>query len=57
MNAIGRRLHEVNVGRPKIASREAIRGLLNEAAEAVKGHKFPLQFLLTEWKQVVDACS
>jgi mRNA-degrading endonuclease RelE of RelBE toxin-antitoxin system len=55
MNAIGRRLHEVNLGRPQIASREAIRELLKEAVGAVEGNKFSLQFLLTEWEQVVDA--
>ena len=55
MNAIGRRLYEVNFGRPQIASREAVRELLSEAAGAVEGHKFSLQFLLTEWEQVVDA--
>jgi mRNA-degrading endonuclease RelE of RelBE toxin-antitoxin system len=55
MNAIGRRLYEVNVGRPQIASREVVRELLREAAGTVEGNKFSLQFLLAEWEQVVDA--
>src|SRR5579863_8568521 len=55
MNAIGRRLYEVNLGHPQIASREAVRELLSEASGAVEAHKFSLQFLLTEWEQVVDA--
>ena len=55
MNAIGRRLYEVNLGRPQIASREAVQELLSEVSGAVKAHKFSLQFLLTEWEQVVDA--
>ncbi len=55
MNAIGQRLHEVNIGRPKVASREAIRKLLGEASGAVEAHKFSVQFLLAEWDQVVDA--
>jgi mRNA-degrading endonuclease RelE of RelBE toxin-antitoxin system len=55
MNAIGRRLYEVNVGRPQMATREAVRDMLGEAAGAVKGNKFSLQFLMTEWEQVVDA--
>jgi hypothetical protein len=55
MNAIGRRLYEVNFGRPQIASRETVRELLSAAAGAVEGNKFSLQFLLTEWEQVVDA--
>src|ERR1700730_6538699 len=40
MNAIGRRLFEVNLGHPKIASRDVLRELLGEAAGAVEGHKF-----------------
>jgi len=55
MNAIGRRLYEVNVGTPQIASREVLRGLVSEASLPVEGHKFSPQFLLTEWEQVVDA--
>src|SRR5579863_10437703 len=34
MNAIGRRLYEVNVGRLQVASHEAVRDLLSEAAGA-----------------------
>lgn len=55
MNAIGRRLYEVNFGRPQIASRDTMREYLNEASGAIEGHKFSLHFLLTEWEQVVDA--
>jgi superfamily I DNA/RNA helicase len=55
MNAIGRRLFELNIGRAQIASRETARELLSEAAGAVEGHEFSMQFLLTEWEQVVDA--
>ena len=55
MNAIGRRLYEVNFDRPKIAFRETIRELLEEAAGTVEGNKFSPHFLLTEWEQVVDA--
>ena len=55
MNAIGRRLYELNFGRPKMAAREVIIELLNKAAEDVKEQKFSLHFLLTEWEQVVDA--
>jgi len=55
MNAIGRRLYELNFGRPHIASREALQQLLKEAAGEVEGHKFSTHFLLTEWEQVVDA--
>ena len=55
MNAIGRRLYEVNVGTARIASREVVQEFVSEASRAVDGHKFSLQFLLTEWEQVVDA--
>ena len=55
MNAIGRRLYELNVGHPRIASREVLQQLLTETAREVGEHKFSLHFLMTEWEQVVDA--
>ncbi|HEY9285134.1 MAG TPA: UvrD-helicase domain-containing protein [Pyrinomonadaceae bacterium] len=55
MNAIGRRLYELNFGRPQLASRDVVRQIVGEAARGVEGHKFGLHFLLTEWEQVVDA--
>lgn len=55
MNAIVRRLYELNFGRPQIASRATIQQILQEAAGVVEGHKFSLRFLMTEWEQVVDA--
>ena len=53
MNAIGERLYEQHAGRPNIASREAIRRFLAEAA--VAGQKFSPGFLLAEWEELVDA--
>lgn len=55
MNAIGRRLYELNVGRPQMASHETIQELLKESAAALEGNKFSQHFLITEWEQVVDA--
>jgi len=55
MNAIGRRLYELNIGRPQIAPRETIQQLLKEGAAALEGNKFSQHFLITEWEQVVDA--
>src|SRR6266699_2480412 len=55
MNAIGRRLYELNFGRAKLATDEAIRELLQDAARAAGGNKFSEHFLITEWEQVVDA--
>jgi hypothetical protein len=55
MNAIGYRLFELNLGKPEIAPKDTIRELLKVAAGTVEGNKFSLQFLATEWEQVVDA--
>ena len=55
IDAIGRRLYEVNVGRPQIASIGLIKQYLSEASSAVEGQKFNIHFLLTEWQQIVDA--
>lgn len=55
INAIGRRLYDLNIGQLKPASREEASRLIAEAAATVEGHKFSRRFLLTEWEQVVDA--
>ncbi|MDN5753200.1 MAG: UvrD-helicase domain-containing protein [Nitrosospira sp.] len=55
LNAIGLRLYKAHVGPAAIAGREIVRELVKEAANGVDDHKFSLHFLLTEWKQVVDA--
>ena len=55
MDAIGKRLYEANFGPLNLATRERIRQVLEEASGSIKGHKFSLHFLLTEWEQVVDA--
>ena len=48
LNAIGLRLYKAHVGQATIASRDAMRELVQEAASAVGGHKFGQHFLLTE---------
>ena len=55
IDAIGIRLYKMQIGPATIASREIVLGLVQEAANAVGGHKFGVHFLLTEWEQVVDA--
>jgi mRNA-degrading endonuclease RelE of RelBE toxin-antitoxin system len=55
LDAIGLRLYKAHVGPAKLASRELVSELLKDAADAVTGHKFSRQFLLTEWEQLVDA--
>jgi mRNA-degrading endonuclease RelE of RelBE toxin-antitoxin system len=55
LSAVGLRLYKAHIGQPTIASRELTRDIVEEAANAVGGHKFSLHFLVTEWEQVVDA--
>jgi superfamily I DNA/RNA helicase len=60
MNAIGERLYEQQFGRPHIAAREAIKRFMTEAvnqlmAKENPGLKFSVNFLLTEWEDLVDA--
>ena len=55
LNAIGLRLYKSHHGPANLATREAVRDMLAKASKAVSGHKFSLQFMLTEWEQVVDA--
>jgi superfamily I DNA/RNA helicase len=55
MDAIGRRLYELNIGKLKIATESEISELLREASRNAGEHKFSLRFLTTEWDQVVDS--
>lgn len=55
LDAIGLRLYQAHLGRPALAGREVTTELLRAASKAAGGHKFSLQFLRTEWEQVVDA--
>ena len=55
LSALGLRLYKSHCGPVSLASSNTLRELLGEALKAVGGHKFSLQFLLTEWEQVVDA--
>ncbi len=54
LNAIGLRLYKAQVGTVTIATRQVLRELIEEAANAVENHKFGMHFLLAEWEQVVD---
>lgn len=55
LNSIGKRLYELNIGDLNIAARDVVRQAIKEASGSIKGHKFSVHFLLTEWEQVVDA--
>lgn len=55
LEAIGMRLYKTQVGTAKVATRDDIRQLVDDAAQAVPGHKFGRHFLLSEWEHVVDA--
>ena len=54
LNSIGLRLYKSLKGTATIAFQKIIRDLIEVAKETVGGNKFSLQFLLTEWDQVVD---
>jgi superfamily I DNA/RNA helicase len=53
--AIAQRLYKMNIAPVSLADRAAVNDLLQEASQAVGGHKFSQHFLLTEWEQVLDA--
>lgn len=55
LNAIGKRLYETNIGKPRFATTDTVRELLSNAAQETADSHFSLQFLLSEWEQVVDA--
>ena len=49
MDAIGRRLYELNIGKLRIATDAQITELVLQASKKVGDHKFSLRFLTTEW--------
>lgn len=55
LDAIGARLHKIHVGPLTLAERSDITNLVRSASASVTSHKFSVQFLFTEWDQVVDA--
>jgi len=55
LNEIGLRLYEANFGRTRIVSDAEIVKIMKDASGEVSDHKFPQSFLITEWKDVVDA--
>jgi hypothetical protein len=55
LGVVARRLHDRVLGRAELASREAIRQLVHEAARDGVDPKVPPGFLLSEWIEVVDA--
>jgi superfamily I DNA/RNA helicase/mRNA-degrading endonuclease RelE of RelBE toxin-antitoxin system len=55
INAIGNRLYKSHFGEVILATTKDIFELLSEASKEISNHKFSIQFLQTEWDQVVDA--
>lgn len=55
LQSLGRRLHRSLVGPVELADHSVLRQLVLQAAESVQGHRFRLNFLLSEFEQVVDA--
>ena len=55
LNAIGRRLYERNIGKLRFATPDMLKELLSKTAQETSESRFSLQFLVSEWEQVVDA--
>lgn len=53
--AVASRLHQRALGRVEIASPEIIRQVVSQGADPGDDHRFSLQFLVSEWTEVVDA--
>jgi mRNA-degrading endonuclease RelE of RelBE toxin-antitoxin system len=54
MNAIGRRLYELNIGRVQVADSDLIKDILVNVAVG-QGTRYSRNFLWSEWQQVADA--
>ncbi len=55
LNKIALKLYKARFGSPKLISNKILNELLREASQQVEAHKFSIQFLRSEWEEVVDA--
>lgn len=55
LNAVGRRIYERNIGKPRFTNAETLRELFGKASKETPESRFSMQFLISEWEQVVDA--
>lgn len=55
LEEVAYRLYRAQIGDLRLATPGEIRRALQTAANTVIGHRFSLQFLLSEWEQVTDA--
>jgi superfamily I DNA/RNA helicase len=55
LNAVGTRIYERNIGKPRFTNAETLRELFVKASEETPESRFSMQFLISEWEQVVDA--
>ena len=55
IDAVGERLYEAHIARPKIATREHVEQCLTAATRGDEAPRFGPRFLLGEWEDVVDA--
>ena len=55
IDAVGERLYRAQFGSPKIVTQEQFKSILADAISQEQTNHFSLRFLLSEWKNVVDA--
>lgn len=55
INSVGKRLYEINIGKLNLVSDKEIVGLIDKILKEIDVGKFNRRFILTEWKEVVDA--
>src|SRR5208282_2156692 len=53
INRLGRDLYAASFGEPKLVTPETVHALIAEAAKQ-RGGKFSLQFLMSEWSDVIE---
>lgn len=55
ITAIGRRLYELNIGKPLVVSPEVTKKFISEAMKETGEQQFSFYVVLKEWQEVVDA--
>lgn len=55
MTEIAKRLYEARFGRTRVLSNSQLDEIMRSVSGSIHEHKFSIRFLVTEWREVVDA--
>lgn len=55
LDEVGLEVYEQRMGKPRVATTGMLRQLIKQASDGVPDARFPIEFLIEEWSEVIDA--